>query len=110
MAKTAALIALAVVAIGFGVPIACIYFSVYHEFNVVLAGIITIVALVIAGGIGFFGIVTGPLGELGSEGVSASEREKLNMMRAHQRATLEEMDDIIAVLRDIRDVLKTAEE
>ena len=31
-------------------------------------------------------------------------------MRAHQRTTLEEMDEIVAVLGEIRDVLKAVEE
>jgi len=32
------------------------------------------------------------------------------MLRAHQRATLEELDDIIEVLKEIRDMLKAAQE
>jgi len=82
---------------------------VYHGFNYVAASIVTIGALVIAGGIGIVGIVLGPLGQM-FEGPSSSEREKLSTMRAHQRATLEELDDIIALLEEIRDVLKAVEE
>lgn len=110
MAKTATLIAFSIVALGLGVPAVCIYFCVYEGFNIVLGGIIAIIALVMAGGIGFFGVVMGPLGELGSEGISSSERRKLNMLRAHQRATLEELDDIIEVLEEIRDLLTIAQE
>lgn len=109
MTKTAALIALSTIAIGLGVPALCLYLSVFYGFSYIVAGIIAIVSLLIAGAIGFFGIVSGPLGER-FEGPSASERQKLNMMRAHQRATLEEFDDIIAVLEEIRDVLKAVEE
>jgi hypothetical protein len=109
MAKTAALIALSVIAIGFGVPAVCVYSTVYFGFNFIVTGIIAVVALLIAGAIGFFGIIQGPLGQ-SFEGPSVSEREKLNAMRAHQRATLEELDDIIGVLTEIRDALKIVED
>jgi len=110
LAKTAALVALSIITIGFGVPALSIYYSVFYGFNSILAGIVIIVALTIAGGLGFFGIVTGPLGHVDFGGPSAAEKEKLNMMRAHQRATLEELDDIITILKDIRDVLKATEQ
>jgi len=112
MARTAAFSLMFVVtALGFGVPAVFVYCSVYHNFNSIVAGIISIIALVIAGAIGFFGIVTGSFGEITtSEGWTSAEREKLNMIRAHQRATLEELDDIIALLKEIRDVLQSAQE
>lgn len=109
MAKTAALISLSVVAIGLGVPALCIYLSIFYSFSHIVAGIIAVVSLIMAGAMGFFGIVSGPLGER-FEGISDSDREKLNMLRAHQRATLEELDDIITVLEEIRDLLKAVEE
>ncbi len=109
MTKTAALIALSAIAIGLGVPALCLYLSVFYSFSHIVAGIIAIMSLLIAGIIGFFGIVSGPLGER-FEGLSDSERQKLSMMRAHQRATLEELDDIITLLEEIRDVLKAIEE
>lgn len=110
MAKTAALVALSIIALGFGVPAICIYYCVHQGFNIILAGIIAIIALAMAGVIGFFGIIMRPLGQLEPGGISSSEREKLNMLRAHQRATLEELDDIIAILKEIRDVLRAAQE
>lgn len=109
MVRTATLIALSVIAIGLGVPAVCFYYTVYHAFNFIAAAIIAIVAIISAGSIGIIGIVTGPLGQV-FEGLSNSEKRKLDMMRAHQRATLEELDDIIAILREIRDVLKAVEE
>jgi ribosomal protein L30/L7E len=45
-----------------------------------------------------------------SESLKSSEREKLNLLRAHQRATLEELDDVIDMLKEIRDLLKAAHE
>lgn len=107
MVKTAAWLSLSVVAIGLGVPALCFYYTVYHAFNYVAAAIIAIVALLAAGSIGIVGIVLGPLGQ---EAAGDSERRRLEMMRAHQRATLEEFDEIIAVLEEIRDVLKEVEE
>jgi len=109
MAKTAALIALSVIALGLGVPAVCVYFSVYFGFNWIVAGVLAAIALIVAGAVGVVGIVLGPLGQ-SFEGLSFSEREKLNAMRAHQRATLEELDDIIGILTEIRDLLKTTEE
>ncbi|MCD6263039.1 hypothetical protein J7L60_01330 [Candidatus Bathyarchaeota archaeon] len=107
MVRTAAWLTLSVIAIGLGVPALCFYCTVYHAFNYVAAAIIAIVALLAAGGIGVVGIVLGPLGQ---ESTGDSERRRLEMMRAHQRATLEELDEIIGVLEEIRDVLKEVEE
>jgi hypothetical protein len=45
-----------------------------------------------------------------SNAITPEEKEKLNVLRADQRATLEELDDIVAILREIRDVLRTAQE
>jgi hypothetical protein len=99
---------LSIVAIGFGVPVASIYFSVYHGFNWLIAGVIGIFALIVAGVLGVVGMAISS--EEIPEDISSSEREKLNMLRAYQRATLEELDDVIAILREIRDVLKAAEQ
>jgi len=109
MAKTAALIALSMIAIGLGVPAICIYYTVHFGFNWIMAGVLAAIALIVAGAVGVVGVVLGPLGQ-SFEGPSFSEREKLNAMRAHQRATLEELDDIIGILTEIRSLLKTAEE
>lgn len=87
---------------------ASIYFSVYHGFNWLIAGIIGVFALIVAGFLGVIGMAISS--EEIPEDMSTSEREKLNMLRAHQRATLEELDDIIAILKEIRDILKAAEQ
>jgi hypothetical protein len=99
---------LSIIAIGFGVPVASIYFSVYHGFNWLIAGIIGFFALIVAGVLGVVGMAIST--EEIPEGISTSEREKLTMMRAYQRATLEELDDIIVILKEIRDILKAAEQ
>lgn len=109
MVKTSTWIALSVIAIGLGVPAVSVYSFIYFGFSYIVAGIIAAIALFAAAGIAIVGIVLGPLGQL-FEGPSISERQKLDAMRAHQRATLEELDDIIDVLKEVRDVLRSVEE
>jgi hypothetical protein len=82
---------------------------VFHGFNFIVAGIIALLALIVAGILAIIGIAIGSE-EVPSETIKPSEREKLNLFRAHQRATLEELDDIIEVLKEIKDVLKSAQE
>jgi hypothetical protein len=82
---------------------------VFHGFNFIVAGIIALLALIVAGILAIIGIAIGSE-EMPSETLKPSEREKLNLLRAHQRATLEELDDIIEVLKEIKDVLKSAQE
>jgi len=106
MVRITNLTALSVIAIGFGVPVALVYFSVYHQFNWIAATILGFVALVVAAGLGIIGMAIGS--EELPETVSSADTEKLNLLRAHQRATLEELDEITAVLKQIRDILKTA--
>jgi hypothetical protein len=109
MVRTSILTALCIILIGFGVPLACIYFTVFHDFNVIVAGIIAALALIVAGVLAILGMAIGSE-EMPSESLKSSEREKLNLLRAHQRATLEELDDVIDVLKEIRDLLKEAHE
>lgn len=110
MVKTSTLLIISITALGFGTPVACVYFSVYHSFNWIGATLLSLAAIIMAGTMGFFGIVTGPLGKEEIESLSQSEKKKLELMKAHQRATLEDLDDIIEILKDIRDLLKTAGE
>jgi len=109
MVRTSILTTLCIILIGFGVPTICIYFSVFHNFNVIVAGLIALLALIVAGVLAVLGIAIGSE-EIPSETIKPSERGKLNLLRAHQRATLEELDDVIDVLKEIRDLLKAAHE
>jgi len=109
MVKTPILTALCVILIGFGVPTVCIYFSVFHGFHFIIAGIIALLALIVAGILAIVGIAIGSE-EMPSDTIKPSEREKLNLLRSHQRATLEELDDIIGILKEVRDLLKKAQE
>ena len=109
MIRNSTLIAISAILIGLGGPAIAIYYGVYYGFSHVIAGIIAVTALTIAGSLLFFGIVSGPLGREVNM-MMTSERRKLNMMRTHLRATLEELDEIIGVLKEIRDLLKGLEE
>ncbi len=104
-----ALTALCVISIGFGVPAICVYSSIHYGFNFIVAGIISALAVIASGALAFISVVLSPE-EAIDEQLKPSEREKLIMMRAHQRATLEELDDIIVILREIRDALKAVQE
>ena len=109
MVRSATLIVLSLLAMGFGVPAICIYSSVYYGFNFIAAVVIAIFALLSAGVLGFFAIEMGPLGHDVSN-ISAADRKKLDIMRAYQRTTLEQLDDANALLREIRDLLRTTAE
>lgn len=102
---------LCVICIGAGVPIASMYYSVNYGLNVILTGVISFISLVCAGGLGFF-ILTFVFEEHGldllREEMSSKDREKLSALRAHLRATLEELDEVNVLLKDIRDILKEA--
>lgn len=110
MGKTSTvMVGLSTIAIGLGVPAACLYATVFYGFNNVTAAIVAIAGIIIGGGIGVVGIILGPLGQTFDD-TSRADRERMRAMRSHQRATLEELDDVIAVLGEIRDVLKAVEE
>jgi NADH:ubiquinone oxidoreductase subunit K len=111
MARTSILTALCIILLGFGVPAISIYSSVRYDFSSIVAGIIAVFALVVAAALAVVGMgLSWELNDMTSNAITPEEKEKLNLMRADQRATLEELDDVVAILREIRDVLKTAQE
>lgn len=110
MSKTTAIaICATAIALGFGVPGICLYASLFYGFNYVAASIVAIIALIMAGTLVVLGIVQGPLGSVMDDS-GRFERQKLRTLRDHQRATLDELDGIVDVLGDIRDLLKSVEE
>jgi hypothetical protein len=109
VARTSTLAALSIILIGFGVPAICVYSSVSYGFNYIVSGLISLFALIIAGILAVVGIAIGSE-EIHLDSFRPSEKEKINLLRAHQRATLEEMDEINSILKDIRDLLKAAQE
>jgi hypothetical protein len=109
MARTTALTALCIILLGFGVPAISVYSSVQYGFNYIVAGLISILALMVAGVLAVIGIAIGSE-EIHLEDMKPAERDKINLLRAHQRATLEKMDDMIDVLKQIIELLKAAQE
>jgi hypothetical protein len=110
MSKTSsALIALSAIAIGLGVPGICLYANLFYGFNFIAAAIVALLAVLIGGGIIIVGVIQGPLGR-GSDDSGRVERQRLRALREQQRATLEELDGIVGVLGEIRDLLKAVEE
>ena len=89
------------VAIGFGVPAASMYYL-----DSVMAVIVSSIAI-------FFAFILGTISVVGLEkfppDIDKGEGKELNLLRAHQRAALEEFDDIAAILMEIRDILKAVE-
>jgi hypothetical protein len=106
---SAVMIGLSVIAIGLGVPAVCLYAGLFYGFNYVAVALVAIAAVVIAGVIAVVGIVLGPLGRILDDS-GRYERQRLRTLRDHQTATLEELDDIVGVLGEIRDLLKSVEE
>ncbi|HXX87412.1 MAG TPA: hypothetical protein VEH86_03080 [Candidatus Acidoferrum sp.] len=112
MVRISILTALSIILIGFGVPAICVYSSVNYGFNSILAGIVAIFALIIAGILAALGVIFGFVQHDAnvSSAITSEDKEKLNLLRADQRATLEELDDIVTILKEIREVLKTAQD
>jgi len=110
MSKTSSImIGVSAIAIGLGVPGICLYASLFYGFNYVAAAIVAFMAVLVGGGIVIIGVVEGPLGRVFDDS-GRIERHKLRVLRENQQATLEELDDIVDVLGEIRDVLKSVEE
>ncbi|RLF24417.1 MAG: hypothetical protein DRN15_03260 [Thermoprotei archaeon] len=101
-----------VVAIGLGVPYFSLRAMAEHVISEWMGLAIAIVALLVAGTLGFFGFVFFKGEPFAVAHASSRERElelKIKSYRARQRALLEEMDEVVKILRDIRDLLRQAE-
>ena len=102
---------LSVMLMGAGVPIASVYCTIKYGFDPVAATLISFFAVLFAWVLGFFLFVfvfKSHASDILREEMSPRDREKLNLLRSHLRATLEELDEIKVLLGDIRDVLKEA--
>ena len=108
MIKNAELIAITSIAIGVGVPAICLWASYTYGLNTMLAVILSGVAVVVSALIALTGVTLGPLGS--DDGSSSYDRQRLEILRESNRSTLEEIDDIVKVLEEIRDALKLVEE
>jgi len=96
------------ISIGLGVPIVCLYFVVNYGFDYWIAGVIALMAVLVGGGIIIVGMTAGPLRE--EEDYGEIDRERLRILRSQQIAALEEMDDMVKILSEIRDSLKSEED
>jgi hypothetical protein len=103
------MIALSAIAIGLGVPGVCVYASIFYGFNFVAAAAVAFIAVLVGGGIAIVGVVEGPLGRVFDDS-GRVERQRLRVLREQQKDTLEELDGIVGVLGEIRDLLKAVEE
>lgn len=93
------------VVIGTGVTVAALY-AMQEGFNDILGTIVIVVALLISGVLGVVGM--GLSSEL--PGMGRGEDETIRTLRASHRALLEEMDEMIDLLTDIRNTLSHAGE
>lgn len=79
-----------------------------------IVGLIAIIAsIIVAGILGFFGMVFFvAIGETSYKWRRPKEfiEDRINIYRARQRAMLEELDEITEILKEIRDVLKSVGE
>ena len=101
------MISLIIIMIGFGVPAVSIYLSVMYNFNFIASSVISVMALIGAGILGLTAFSMGLFADYSTK-LKSSTVDKLNLFRAHQRATLEELDDIISVLEEIKKLLTEA--
>lgn len=103
-----------IVALGLGLPYVALNYMVFHGLSPWIGVPLAIFGLLGAG----LAIVIG-LGMIGGIQFSSPENEriqlrvlseKVNAYRARQRAMLEELDEIVSILKEIRDVLTMTSE
>jgi hypothetical protein len=109
MAKYGIFVVSAILAIGLGllVPLAVVYYMA-HGLEVIAGVVVILIAIiggVSAGVVGMGLHFAGPFAD--NEAVVENE-EKLKVLRASHRALLEQMDEQISLLKEIRDNLKGA--
>ncbi len=104
-------VAAIVIALGFGVPYTSIKYMVFYGISGWVAVPIAILAIIVAGIVAIIGF---PLAvEYAKEAAGAAGdrvlAEKVKAYRARQRAMLEELDEIVALLREMRNTLSLSE-
>lgn len=93
------------IVIGIGVTVAALY-AMDNGLNDILGTIIVVISLLVAGTLGVVGMgIASALPQLDTEEDAAART-----LRASQRAMIEEMDEIVELLGQIRDTLKNAGE
>ena len=107
MGKNAELIVMASIAIGLGVPAISLWASYTYGLNILHTSILSGLAIVLAGSIVLMGVIEGPLRRDYDD--RSYDRQRLEILRENNRATLEEIDEIVKVLEEIRDALTALE-
>ena len=100
-----------VVALGLGLPYVALNYMVFHGLSPWIGVPLAIFGILSAGLAIIIGL--GMMEEIPFSNWSEKEKvqlrllsEKINAYRARQRAMLEELDEMISILKEIRDVLK----
>jgi len=105
---------IAAVALGLGVytPLKVLEMASKGVIEGWLAAITVIVAVIAGGSVGFIGVILFfvLLGEYWPREPKVTRATSISAYRARQRAMLEELDEITAILKEIRDILKEAGE
>ncbi len=88
--------------IGLGLPVA-VLFAIVSGMDALLGTIVIVISLLVAGALGVVGLgVTTAL-----PGTGGGEDETARTLRASQRAMIEEMDELVDLLSQIRDTLRS---
>lgn len=111
MSVRAVIVGLTVIALGVVFPMFLIHYMVVYGLVWYVALPLIVLSLIGAGILGVVGFTLifewgAPIRTPKSDRLLA---EKLRIMRARQRALLEELDEIVELLREIRDILKSVE-
>ncbi len=91
------------IAIGVGVPVA-VLFTIGHGLDALLGTIVIVFSLLVAGALGIVGMGI----STAVTDMSAGDDQTVKTLRASQRAMLEEMDQVVELLENIRDTLRSA--
>ncbi len=91
------------IAIGVAVPVA-VLFTIGHGLDALLGAIVIVFSLLVAGALGIVGLGISAT----DTDVPAGDDQTVKTLRASQRAMLEEMDQVVELLENIRDTLRSA--
>lgn len=104
-----------ILALGMGLPYVALNYMVFHGLSPWIGVPLAIFGILGAGLAIIIGL--GMMGEVQFSSWSEKDKiqlrllsEKISAYRARQRAMLEELDEIVSILKEIRDVLKMASE
>ena len=97
-----------VIALGLVLPWALIDYTVKYGLSAWISISLSVLGIILAGIIGIVGISTYEDLDYSTSSSEDILREKIKYYRARQRAMLEDLDEIIVVLKDIAGILESA--